>query len=383
MAGPFARGTFGVACSPGYRGWVIVHACSHHTSQKPHARREDASGTSAQHRGPALPDTTTPLLAVAVVCGLAARAPRRSAGALRSNARTPARARGRGANRRPASGSMEPSPYAAAGQAVDVLADDDNGVLAVSGVPTWMASIRKSLNHGGTQRPKRDRREANRKNLQLATVDGATGRPAVRTVVFRGFLNGSSPVLTFITDTRAQKVRHIADANAAGKSAWCEACWWFEEASVQYRISGQLIMATATSEPELSAIASTVWERLGDSSRGTFSWPDPGCPKSKETVTTSTTAPEAPPPSKARAPLPFSEANFAVVLLLPDRIDELRLGGRQKRFIHTLAGASPGDGDGGGAPPLLASETAAEPLVLLKHAQGLTAEDWVTAEVNP
>lgn len=35
----------------------------------------------------------------------------------------------------------------------------------------WIASLRAALNHGGTRRPKRDRREAKRKQLQLATVD--------------------------------------------------------------------------------------------------------------------------------------------------------------------------------------------------------------------
>lgn len=35
----------------------------------------------------------------------------------------------------------------------------------------WIAPLRAALNHGGTRRPKRDRREAKRKQLQLATVD--------------------------------------------------------------------------------------------------------------------------------------------------------------------------------------------------------------------
>ena len=41
---------------------------------------------------------------------------------------------------------------------------------AVCLVP-WVAAVRAALNHGGTRRPKRDRREAKRKQLQLATVD--------------------------------------------------------------------------------------------------------------------------------------------------------------------------------------------------------------------
>ena len=78
----------------------------------------------------------------------------------------------------------------------------------------WMLPIKKALNHGGTQRSKRDRSEAKRKQLQLASVDPSSGCPSVRTVVFRGFLpndlsvlgGSESCVLTFITDSRSEKV---------------------------------------------------------------------------------------------------------------------------------------------------------------------------------
>ena len=78
----------------------------------------------------------------------------------------------------------------------------------------WMLHVKKALNHGGTQRSKRDRSEAKRKQLQFATVDPSSGCPSVRTVVFRGFLpndlsvigGSESCVLTFITDTRSEKV---------------------------------------------------------------------------------------------------------------------------------------------------------------------------------
>lgn len=84
----------------------------------------------------------------------------------------------------------------------------------------WMLPIKTALNHGGTQRSKRDRSEAKRKQLQFATVDPSSGCPSVRTVVFRGFLpsnlsvigGSESCVLTFITDTRSEKVRHLREA---------------------------------------------------------------------------------------------------------------------------------------------------------------------------
>ena len=47
----------------------------------------------------------------------------------------------------------------------------------------WIAALRAALNHGGTRRPKRDRREAKRKQLQLATgevpSDGGHGEWSV------------------------------------------------------------------------------------------------------------------------------------------------------------------------------------------------------------
>ena len=57
-------------------------------------------------------------------------------------------------------------------------------------------------------------------NVQFATVDPSSGWPSVRTVVFRGFLPSNlsviggkeSCVLTFITDTRSEKVRHLREA---------------------------------------------------------------------------------------------------------------------------------------------------------------------------
>ena len=132
----------------------------------------------------------------------------------------------------------------------------------------WVLPIKKALNHGGTQRSKRDRSEAKRKQLQFATVDPSSGCPSVRTVVFRGFLpsalidaaaapmTGESCVLTFITDTRSEKVRHIR----AAERAPVELCWWLDDANVQFRISGHAVLATPASEDaSLRAACEAVW----------------------------------------------------------------------------------------------------------------------------
>ncbi|CAJ1352314.1 unnamed protein product [Effrenium voratum] len=203
--------------------------------------------------------------------------------------------------------------------------------------PLWLAAVRAALNHGGTKRPKRDRREARRKHVQLATVDQETLAPSVRTVSFRGFLraehllatteagsdsddlpaSGGSCILILITDDRAGKVRHIQDGHP--QSA-VELCWWLDEAAVQFRIAGRGVIAdSSTSDPHLQAARQAVWQRLKESTKATFLWPTPGMPRSE---------------TQEPCPLTLENAHFAVVLVLPHTVDELRLGGRQKRFIH-------------------------------------------------
>lgn len=218
----------------------------------------------------------------------------------------------------------------------------------------WVLPLKRAMNHGGTQRAKRDRREAKRKQLQLATVDPSSGRPSVRTVVFRGFLpakhigggNGESCVLTFITDSRANKVRHLATGPGL-----VELCWWLDEAGVQYRISGRAVLASATStDPELRTICEAIWERLGSGTRSTFTWPQPGAPRARSVDGGS-------PKSKAdstvdmmpeeeaageQVSVSLDDANFAVILVFPEVVDELHLGGKQKRYMYTATGALPG-----------------------------------------
>eukprot|EP00439_Symbiodinium_sp_Y106_P063542 s3152_g9.t2 len=146
---------------------------------------------------------------------------------------------------------------------------------------SWVVALRAALNHGGTRRPKRWRREAKRKQLQLATVDPDTLAPSVRTVVFRGFLRadhlasaaamsapadgsdseeslagGPSPegsrdscIIILVTDSRSQKVRH---ARAGFPKASVEICWWLDEAAVQFRIAGRaLVVDHSTTDSQL------------------------------------------------------------------------------------------------------------------------------------
>lgn len=256
----------------------------------------------------------------------------------------------------------------------------------------WMKPLKAALNHGGTKRPKRDRREAKRKYVQLATVDPSTGRPCVRTVAFRGFLKPSqvqfcsdapleaddeSCMLCFVTDSRSEKVSHLSKAPAG--SAFVECCWWLDEAGVQFRISGHAILARATSEDaELRALCENVWCRLQDSTRSTFMWPTPGalrCKTSLEEHVSGAAATDlgdiAPilddmedgdETQRASAISSLLAANFAVVVVIPSHVDELHLGGKQKRFQYSREEAKEGNANG-----LLWTESS----------------EWTVREVNP
>ena len=61
----------------------------------------------------------------------------------------------------------------------------------------------------------------------MATVRG-DGRPACRTVVFRGFVEKSEQ-LTFVTDARSEKVGEL------GRQAACELCWYLPGTREQFR----------------------------------------------------------------------------------------------------------------------------------------------------
>jgi pyridoxamine 5'-phosphate oxidase len=203
----------------------------------------------------------------------------------------------------------------------------------------WMTSLKKALNHGGTQRKTRDRSEAKRKHVQIATVDPESGRPAVRTVVSRGFLpqrfvdgdhvtsasKEESCCLVFITDDRSAKFAHLGRGERQGAPIEC--CWWLDEAGVQFRIAGRVLLATArTADPGLRAAVDEVWNRLGDSTRRQMYWPHPGAPKGEgaERATVTDAADE----------ISLEASHFVVLIVVPDSVDELHLGGGQKRIIY-------------------------------------------------
>ena len=73
--------------------------------------------------------------------------------------------------------------------------------------------------------------------MQVATVR-PDGRPACRTVVFRGFMAGADRP-TFVTDSRSRKIADIA------AQPWAEIAWYFPESREQFRLQGSLTVVPA------------------------------------------------------------------------------------------------------------------------------------------
>lgn len=150
---------------------------------------------------------------------------------------------------------------------------------------------------------------------QLATLR-PDGRPANRTVVFRGFLEPTQQ-LKFITDRRSEKIGQIL------AQPWGELCWYFPNSREQFRLSGRLTLVQAEcDDPELAKARQTQWQDLSDAAREQFVWPDPGKPRAE--------AFQQPAPDPVQPP-----PNFCLLLLDPMEVDHLELRGEpQNRCLY-------------------------------------------------
>lgn len=154
--------------------------------------------------------------------------------------------------------------------------------------------------------------------LQLATLQ-ANGRPANRTLVFRGFLEDTNQ-LKFITDSRSAKTDQIQ------QQPWAEVCWYFPNTREQFRITGCLTLVSGDdSDQDLQPARIAMWQELSDAARLQFAWPHPGKPRVE--------TPEAfaPPVPERMQPVP----NFCLLLLDPVEVDHLELRGEpQTRSLY-------------------------------------------------
>jgi len=159
--------------------------------------------------------------------------------------------------------------------------------------------------------------------VQLATVR-ENGRPANRTVVFRGFLENTNQ-LKFVTNARSPKIEQIHS------QSWGEICWYFPKTREQFRISGQLILVKDNnSDTELQKARKIIWQELSEAARLQFAWPDSGKKRAEA-------AAFEPVPIDPNEPL----EHFCLLLLDPDLVDHLELRGEpQNRWFYQI------DGDG-------------------------------------
>jgi pyridoxamine 5'-phosphate oxidase len=163
----------------------------------------------------------------------------------------------------------------------------------------------------------RNRHVAQARYLQLATVR-PDGRPANRTVVFRGFL-GDSERITAVTDTRSAKARELDGA------PWAEACWYFPMTREQFRLGGRAVVVREGSGDEsLRQARLDAWRELSDATRHSFTWPAPGAPRDPGVPFVETpTDPQSPP------------STFGLIVLDPVVVDHLELDGSpQNRWSY-------------------------------------------------
>lgn len=153
--------------------------------------------------------------------------------------------------------------------------------------------------------------------VQLATVR-PDGGPAIRTVVFRGFLDDPRK-LAFATDSRSAKRAEI-EANPRG-----EICWYFPETREQFRVAGLLaLIGPGSTDPALRQARADLWADLSDEVRASFTWP----------------APREPRDAAARFPDVAPDAstpvdNFLLLTLTATEVDHLELqGDPQHRWIY-------------------------------------------------
>lgn len=173
----------------------------------------------------------------------------------------------------------------------------------------WRSPLSRALH--------RNRSLAYARYLQLATVK-PNGRPANRTVVFRGFLEETNQ-LKFVTDARSTKCSDIE------ASPWGEVCWYFPTTREQFRLAGALqLISASTADAALLKARQTSWQELSGAARLQFCWPDPA--QFREPIERfNPAAPDATQPV----------ANFCLLLLNPDQVDHLELRGEpQNRYLY-------------------------------------------------
>lgn len=148
--------------------------------------------------------------------------------------------------------------------------------------------------------------------VQVASVR-ADGRPANRTLTFRFFLSANR--LLFTADSRTEKITQFET------NPWAEACWYFSESRVQFRLLGKMQAICDTDDGELILARLRTWQERSTESRQSFTWPFAGQPLA-DLASFEHTAPAKPP------------SNFSLLVLTPEQVEILDLS--QQPHARTL-----------------------------------------------
>ncbi|XP_058085670.1 pyridoxine/pyridoxamine 5'-phosphate oxidase 2 [Magnolia sinica] len=161
--------------------------------------------------------------------------------------------------------------------------------------------------------------------FQLATI-GFNGRPSNRTVVFRGFQEGSDKI-QINTDYRSRKIEDIKHC------PFGEICWYFTDSWEQFRINGTIdIIDGSNPDPVKLQQRERAWFASSLKSRLQYLGPSPGLPCISEEPCNEY------PLDPSTGPV----GAFCLLVLDPEEVDYLNLKSNE-RLIYT----SKRNGDGG------------------------------------
>lgn len=165
----------------------------------------------------------------------------------------------------------------------------------------------------------RHRKDPGSRFVQFATVT-PDGDPCNRTVVYRGFIPNTE-YLQFVADSRSEKIEQL---EARPRAA---ICWYFGKTREQFRIKGDISIATADSNTPWQAERDRLWDSLSDTSKLLWYWPQP-----KGDRVSSEAFIDQVPNSAIHSP-----DTFVLLVLQPTEVDLLQLrGDPQNRFHYVL-----------------------------------------------
>lgn len=156
--------------------------------------------------------------------------------------------------------------------------------------------------------------------FQLATVK-PDGRPANRTVVFRGFVEGTDK-LQVTTDSRTHKIEEISHCPHG------EICWYFTDSWEQFRIQGKLdIIGEKDTDPVRCLLREKVWFASSLRSRLQYLGPHPFVALSNTEVF-----------KDSLDPCTGPVGTFCLLTLDPDQVDYLNLKTNRRIVFKRLGG---------------------------------------------